>query len=73
MNKVEYSNVYNIQPTNNQGNTMTYIERLYIAIDTLSDMLDDQDGDFDIHNMIDTLSIRHDVDKKDLLDWYDNN
>ncbi len=52
---------------------MTYIERLYIAIDTLSDMLDNIDGDYDIHNMIDSLSILHDVDKKDLLDWYDNN
>ena len=51
----------------------TYIERLYLAIDNLSDMLDNIDGDFDIHNLIDDVSIRYDVEKRDLLDWYDNN
>ena len=52
---------------------MPYHIRLDNAIDTLSDMLYDQDGDFDIHNMIDDLSIRYNVEKRDLLDWYDNN
>ena len=43
-----------------------------IATDALRDMLDDVDGDYDIHNFIDDVAIRYDVEKKGLLDWYDN-
>ena len=52
---------------------MRYDERLDNETDELRDMLDDIVGDYDIHDMIDDLSIRHDVEKRDLLDWYDNN
>ena len=52
---------------------MRYDDRLWDAIDELRDMLSDIVGDYDIHNMIDDLSIRYDVEKRDLLDWYDNN
>ena len=51
---------------------MRYDDRLWDAIDELRDMLADIVGDYDIHNMIDDLSIRYDVEKRDLLDWYDN-
>lgn len=53
----------------------TYDERLDNAIDSLSGMLSDiVDGDdYDIHNMVDDVSCRYDVEKSDLLDWYDNN
>ena len=64
-------NKYNHQPTKEK--TMPYDIRLDNATDELRDMLDDIVGDYDIHNMIDDLSIRYDVEKRDLLDWYDNN
>lgn len=64
-------NKYNHQPTKEK--TMRYDDRLWDAIDELRDMLSDIVGDYDIHNMIDDLSIRYDVEKRDLLDWYDNN
>ena len=51
----------------------TYDERLDNAIDSLRDALSDIDGDYDIHNMIDEVSCLYDVEKSDLLDWYDNN
>jgi hypothetical protein len=52
---------------------MQYSERLDNAIDDLRDMLlDDIVGDYDINDMIDDLSIRYNVEKSDLLDWYDN-
>ena len=47
-------------------------EKLDIATDALRDMLDDVDGDYDIHNFIDDVAIRYDVSKRGLLDWYDN-
>jgi hypothetical protein len=51
---------------------MSYSEKLDNAIDELRDMLLDTDGDYDIHDMIETVSMNHDVEKSDLLDWYDN-
>jgi len=51
---------------------MSYNERLDNAIDELRDMLLDTIGDYDIHDMIEEVSMSHDVEKSDLLDWYDN-
>ena len=48
-----------------------YYNRLDAAIDELLNILEGIDGDYDIHNMIDTVSCRFDVQKTDLLDWYD--
>ena len=55
---------------------MDYSERLDNAIDDLRDMLLDtvsNDYGYDIHDMIETVSMNHNVEKDDLLDWYDNN
>ena len=52
---------------------MRYDDRLWDAIDELRDMLADIVGDYDIHDLTMDLSIRYDVEKSDLLDWYDNN
>lgn len=49
-----------------------YTERLDEAIDALRDILNETDGDFDIHDITMDLSIDYDVEKSDLLDWYDN-
>lgn len=54
---------------------MDYSERLDNAIDDLRDMLLDtvsNDYGYDIHDMIETVSMNHNVEKDDLLDWYDN-
>jgi len=51
---------------------MSYSQRLDNAIDELRDMLLDTDGEYDIHTMIENVSMRHKVEDKDLLDWYDN-
>lgn len=57
----------------NKYRELEYNYRLDLAIDALDEIFSNIKGDYDIHNIIDDLSCRFDVEKSDLLDHYDNN
>ena len=51
-----------------------YNERLYVAYDVIYDVCDiiEQFEYFDVHDLMDTLSIHFDLEKSDLLEHYDS-
>lgn len=49
-----------------------YDYRLSLAIDELDKQLQLLEGDYDIHNIIQTIAKQFDVQKSDLLEFYDS-
>ena len=48
-----------------------YDYRLSKAIDELDEQLQLLEDDYDIHNIIETIALQFDVQKSDLLEFYD--
>ena len=51
--------------------TPEYDYRLSKAIDELDEQLQLLEDDYDIHNIIETIALQFDVQKSDLLEFYD--
>lgn len=49
-----------------------YNYRLSLAIDELDSQLELIEGDYDIHNIIQTIALQFNVEKSDLLEFYDS-
>lgn len=51
---------------------INYNYRLDLAISELCNQLDLIEGDYDIHNIIETIALQFEIEKNDLLEFYDN-